>query len=73
MQKLQNCNCPGTNFCWDTVGHNCSIDFLLNAKYLSAVDKSAFTNIASESAWSYVHLLTHMQMIAYSGLLATHL
>ena len=35
-----------------TVGKNCSTDFLSDAKHLSAVDKSAFTDILSEAAWS---------------------
>ena len=33
---------------------NCSIDFLPNAKHLSVVEKSAFTDIPSKVAWSHL-------------------
>jgi len=34
-------------------GHNCSIDFLRDAKRLSVVEKSAFTDILGEAMWSH--------------------
>ena len=37
----------------DTVGHSCFIDVLPDAKHLNAVEKSAFTDILSEAAWSH--------------------
>jgi len=38
--------------------HICSIDFLQDAKNMSAVDKSAFADILSEAAVSHTYLLS---------------
>ena len=35
------------------LGHNCSIDFLPDAKHLSVVEKSASTDILGEAVWSH--------------------
>ena len=37
---------------WGSMGFDRFIDFLPDAKHLSAVDKSAFADILCESAWS---------------------
>ena len=37
---------------WGSMGFDRFIDFLPDAKHLSAVDKSAFADILGESAWS---------------------
>jgi len=50
--KLQNKNSSSAEGCQDALGHNCSIDFLPNAKHLNVVEKSAFTDILGEAAWS---------------------
>ena len=39
-------------YCWGSMGFDRFIDFLPDAKHLSAVDKSAFADILGESAWS---------------------
>ena len=39
-------------YCWGSMGFDCFIDFLPDAKHLSAVNKSAFADILGESAWS---------------------
>jgi len=53
MRKVQNSNCSTTEIYQGVLGRNCSIDFLPDAKHLSAVEKSAFTDILSEAAWSH--------------------
>ena len=40
------------------MGFDCFADFLPDAKHFSAVDKSTFTHILSESAWSHAKLLS---------------
>ena len=50
MRKLQNSN--SSEVCQGALECNCSIDFLPNAKHLSAVEKSAFADILSEAAQS---------------------
>jgi len=34
-----------------TVGRNCSVEFLPDAKHLSVAETPAFTDILSEAAW----------------------
>ena len=53
MWKLQNSNSSSAEVCRGVLGHNCSIDFLPDAKHLSMVEKSAFTDILGEPAWSH--------------------
>jgi len=48
MRKLQNSNNSSAEDCWGVQGHNCSADFLPHAKHLSAIEKSAFTDILGE-------------------------
>jgi len=44
-------NNSSAEVCQGTVGCDCSIDFLPDAKYLSAVEKSAFADILDGAAW----------------------
>jgi len=39
--------------CLSLPGHGSSIDFLHDAKHLSVVEKSAFTDILGKAAWSH--------------------
>ena len=39
-----------------SLGFDRSIDFFPDAKHLSAVDKSAFADNLSESAWSHTYM-----------------
>jgi len=50
---MHNSNSSNAKVYWGTVGLNCSVDFFPGAKYLSAVEKSAFTDILSEAACSH--------------------
>jgi len=56
MRKLQNSNSSNAEVCGGVLGCNCSIDFLSDAKHLSAVERSAFTDILSGAAWSHTQL-----------------
>jgi len=52
MWKQQNTNSSSAELCWGVLGRSCSIDFLPDAKHLSGVEKSAFTDIVGKAAWS---------------------
>ena len=52
MRKQQTTNSSSAEVCWGVLGRSCSIDFLPDAKHLSGVEKSAFTDIVDKAAWS---------------------
>ena len=58
MWEQQNSNSSSAEVYQDTVGHNCSVDFLPDAKHLNEVEKSAFSDILSEAALSHTQLLS---------------
>ena len=63
----QNSNSSSAEVCQGVLG-SCSIDFFPNTKHLSAVEKSAFTNIVGKAAGDIHNCL--VQVASYPGLLA---
>jgi len=52
MRKQSTTNSSSAEVCRGALGRSCSIDFLLDAKRLSRVEKSAFADILGKAACS---------------------